>query len=149
MNGDGPYSRSFQSNTMVPNKSTMVEDSDDMGAEDDEDARSDAFALDAVLSRRGTTTTLGDSERKLLIESQSQVSELQVQVEKLEEMLRSKDEELARSSGADQSGVRISFDHFSMRIEFRLTRNRLAPLSAESGMISGRSWRARFPRPRT
>lgn len=108
MNGDGPYPRSFQSNTMVPNKSTMVEDSDDMGPDDDEDARSDAFALDAVLSRRGTTTTLGDSERKLLIESQSQVSELQAKVEKLEELLRSKDEELARSSDAGQSGVRVS-----------------------------------------
>lgn len=108
MNGDGPYPRSFQSNTMVPNKSTMVEDSDDMGPDDDEDARSDAFALDAVLSRPGTTMTLGDSERKLLIESQSQVSELQAKVEKLEELLRSKDEELARSSDADHSGVRVS-----------------------------------------
>lgn len=105
MNGDGPFPRSFQSNTMVPNKSTMVEDSDDMGAEDDEDARSDAFALDAVLSRRGTTTTLGDSERRLLMESQSQVTALQDKVEKLEELVRSKDEELARSSDADQSGV--------------------------------------------
>lgn len=105
MNGDGPTARSFQSNTMVPNKSTMVEDSDDMGGTDDDDARSDAFALDAVLSRRGTTTTLGDNERKLLVDSQSQVSVLQEKVEKLEEMVRSKDEELARSQDSDQSGV--------------------------------------------
>ncbi|KAK5800163.1 hypothetical protein VI817_002375 [Penicillium citrinum] len=105
MNGDGPFPRSFQSNTMVPNKSTMVEDSDDMGPEDDDDARSDAFALDAVLSRRGTTTTLGDSERRLLVESQSQVSALQEKVEKLEELVRTKDEELARSSDAGQSGA--------------------------------------------
>ncbi|KAJ5888377.1 hypothetical protein N7495_008418 [Penicillium taxi] len=104
MNGDGPLPRSFQSNTMIPNKSTMVEDSDDMG-DDDDDARSDAFALDAVLSRRGTTTTLGDSERKLLLESQTQVSSLLEQVEKLEELVRSKDEELARSRDLDQSGV--------------------------------------------
>ncbi|KAJ5174849.1 uncharacterized protein N7482_000726 [Penicillium canariense] len=105
MNGDGPFPRSFQSNTMVPNKSTMVEDSDDMGGDDDDDARSDAFALDAVLSRRGTTTTLGDSERKLLLESQTQVSALQDKVEKLEEQLRMKDEELSRSSDADQSAI--------------------------------------------
>jgi hypothetical protein len=84
----------------------MVEDSDDMGGEDEDDARSDAFALDAVLSRRGTTTTLGDSERKLLLESQSQVSALQDKIEKLEELVRSKDEELAHSSqDADSSGV--------------------------------------------
>ncbi|OQE90375.1 hypothetical protein PENNAL_c0012G03900 [Penicillium nalgiovense] len=106
MNGDGPFPRSFQSNTMVPNKSTMVEDSDDMGPEDEDDARSDAFALDAVLSRRGTTTTLGDSERRLLLESQTQVSVLQDKIEKLEELVRSKDEELAQSSqDADSSGI--------------------------------------------
>jgi hypothetical protein len=106
MNGDGPFPRSFQSNTMVPNKSTMVEDSDDMGPEDEDDARSDAFALDAVLSRRGTTTTLGDNERRLLQESQTQVSVLQDKIEKLEELVRSKDEELAHSSqDADSSGI--------------------------------------------
>lgn len=105
MNGDGPFPRSFQSNTMVPNKSTMVEDSDDMGPEDDDDARSDAFALDAVLSRRGTTTTLGEGERKLLMDSQAQVSALQEKVEKLEEMVRCKDEELSRSQDSDQSAV--------------------------------------------
>ncbi|KAJ5103848.1 hypothetical protein N7532_004377 [Penicillium argentinense] len=108
MNGDGPLPRSFQSNTMVPNKSTMVEDSDDMGGEDDDDARSDAFALDAVLSRRGTATTLGDSERRLLMESQSQVSALQEKVEKLEELVRTKDEELSRSSDAGQSGASVN-----------------------------------------
>lgn len=96
MNGDGPLPKSFQSNTMVPNKSTMVEDDDELGGlEDDYDARSDAFALDAVLSRRGTTTTLGDGERKLLADSQSQVSMLQEKVEKLEGLVKSKDEELS------------------------------------------------------
>ncbi|CAG8925157.1 unnamed protein product [Penicillium salamii] len=106
MNGDGPFPRSFQSNTMVPNKSTMVEDSDDMGPEDEDDARSDAFALDAVLSRRGTATTLGDSERRMLVESQTQVAALQDKIEKLEDLVRAKDEELAHSSqDADSSGI--------------------------------------------
>lgn len=105
-NGDGPFPRSFQSNTMVPNKSTMVEDSDDMGPDDEDDARSDAFALDAVLSRRGTATTLGDSERRMLMESQTQMSALQDKIEKLEELVRVKDEELAHSSqDADSSGI--------------------------------------------
>ncbi|KAJ6131509.1 hypothetical protein N7523_001215 [Penicillium sp. IBT 18751x] len=126
MNGDGPFPRSFQSNTMVPNKSTMVEDSDDMGADDDDDARSDAFALDAVLSRRGTTTTLGDSERKLLMESQSQVSALLEKVEKLEEQIRAKDEELARSSDADQSGVssneRQEWDDLRIDLESKISK---------------------------
>ncbi|KAH1878799.1 hypothetical protein KXX01_004891 [Aspergillus fumigatus] len=99
VNGDvGPQAKSFQSNTIVPNKSIMVEDDDDApGAEDDYDARSDAFALDGVLqSRTGTTTTLGESERKLLADAQSQASALQEKVHKLEEMLKQKDEELSR-----------------------------------------------------
>jgi hypothetical protein len=95
INGDGPTAKSFQSNTIVPNKSTMVEDDDDaVGTEDDYDARSDAFALDSFLrSRRGTATTIGDGERKLLAETQSQVSTLQDKVNKLEELLKSKDDE--------------------------------------------------------
>ncbi|KAL2803161.1 hypothetical protein BJX63DRAFT_437222 [Aspergillus granulosus] len=95
VNGDGPTAKSFQSNTIVPNKSTMVEDDDDaVGTEDDYDARSDAFALDSFLrSRRGTATTIGDGERKLLAETQSQVSTLQDKVNKLEELLKSKDDE--------------------------------------------------------
>jgi hypothetical protein len=127
MNGDGPFPRSFQSNTMVPNKSTMVEDSDDMGPEDEDDARSDAFALDAVLSRRGTTTTLGDNERRLLQESQTQVSVLQDKIEKLEELVRSKDEELAHSSqDADSSGIshneRQEWDDLRHDLESKVSR---------------------------
>jgi hypothetical protein len=104
----------------------MVEDSDDMGGDDDDDARSDAFALDAVLSRRGTTTTLGDSERKLLMESQTQVSALLEKVEKLEEQVRIKDEELARSSDADQSGVssneRQEWDDLRLDLESKVSK---------------------------
>ncbi|KAJ5095682.1 hypothetical protein NUU61_005038 [Penicillium alfredii] len=125
-NGDGPLPRSFQSNTMVPNKSTMVEDSDDMGPEDDDDARSDAFALDAVLSRRGTTTTLGDNDRKLLSESQSQVSVLQEKVDKLEELVRSKDEELSQSRDSDHSGVshaeREEWDDLRQELESKVSK---------------------------
>ncbi|PWY91170.1 hypothetical protein BO70DRAFT_392813 [Aspergillus heteromorphus CBS 117.55] len=99
MNGDGgPTAKSFQSNTIVPNKSTMVEDDDDAaGTEDDYDARSDAFALDAVLqSRRGTGATLADADRKALAETQSHAAALQDKVNKLEELLKAKDDELSK-----------------------------------------------------
>lgn len=110
MNGDAPLAKSFQSNTMVPNKSTMVEDDDELtGVEDDYDTRSDAFGLDAILSRRGTTTTIGDGERRLLADSQSQVTTLQEKVEKLEELVKSKDEELSKHQGGEKSEVRARF----------------------------------------
>ncbi|KAL4869288.1 hypothetical protein BDV12DRAFT_86064 [Aspergillus spectabilis] len=98
LNGEGPTAKTFQSNTIVPNKSTMVEDDDDAaGTEDDYDARSDAFGLDSFLrSRRGTATTIGDGERKLLADTQSQVSTLQDKVSKLEDMLKTKDDEITK-----------------------------------------------------
>ncbi|KAL4998810.1 hypothetical protein BDV10DRAFT_64278 [Aspergillus recurvatus] len=104
MNGEGPMAKSFQSNTIVPNKSTMVEDDDDAaGTEDDYDSRSDAFALDSFIrSRRGTGTTIGDGERKLLAETQSQVSTLQEKIGKLEELLKTKDEEISKFQGDRQ-----------------------------------------------
>lgn len=111
MNGDpAPLPKSFQSNTIVPNKSTMVEDDDDaVGTEDDYDARSDAFGLEAVLSRRDTTTTLGEGERKLLADTQTQASGLQEKVDKLEELVRLKDEELSKYQGQNKSQVCFFF----------------------------------------
>lgn len=94
----GLTAKSFQSNTIVPNKSTLVEDDEDSGTLDDydDDGRSDAFALDGVLpSRRGTVTTIGEKE-KLLVETQGQVSSLQGRIEELEKELKSKDEDIAR-----------------------------------------------------
>lgn len=96
-NGDenGPLPKSFQSNTIVPNKSTLIEDDDETGPEDDYDGRSDAFALDGVLqSRRDTTATLAD--KKLLEETQSQVSTMQERIDELERLLKSKDDEISR-----------------------------------------------------
>lgn len=93
-NGDdnGPMAKSFQSNTIVPNKSTLVEEDDDM--EDDYDGRSDAFGLESLQSRRETTATLAD--KKLLADSQAQVSALQERIDELETLMKSKDEEISR-----------------------------------------------------
>lgn len=99
MNGEGnePLPKSFQSNTIVPNKSTLVEDDDEgAGIEDDYDRRSDAFAIDGVRGRRGTGATLGERDKKLLADTQSQVSSLQEKIEELEELVKSKDQELSR-----------------------------------------------------
>ncbi|GAD92460.1 cell polarity protein, putative [Paecilomyces variotii No. 5] len=95
---DGPLAKSFQSNTIVPNKSTMVESDDEGGLEDDYDSRSDAFGLDGVLqsSRPGTGTTFAEKDKKLLADSQSQVSSLQEKVDELETLVKEKDEEISK-----------------------------------------------------
>jgi hypothetical protein len=83
-----------------------VEDDDDGGLDDDYDGRSDAFGLDALQSRRGTTTTLG--EKKILADSQAQVTTLQERVDELQALMKSKDEEISRLQDEhEKSQVRI------------------------------------------
>lgn len=80
-----PMPKTSQSNTIVPNKSTMVEDDDEEGS-------------DIYGSRRDTTFTArsmggSDKDRKAIAEFESQVEELQAKVKGLEEQVREKDSE--------------------------------------------------------
>ncbi len=103
-----PTAKTSQSNTIIPNKSIMVEDDDDDGS-------------DIYGSRRDTTLTsrsAGGSEkdRKLagyesqVGEFQHRVGELQGKVRELEEQLRDKDLELDKiyESHNERSGVSLS-----------------------------------------
>ena len=88
-----PTAKQFQSNTIIPNKSTMVE-------EDDDDALSDVYN-----NRRDTTFTarsVGVPDRKAAAESEAQVTELQGKVKGLEAELAEKDSALQRM-GDEQS----------------------------------------------
>ncbi len=84
----GPMAKTFQSNTIIPNKSTMVED-------DDDDNMSDVYG-----GRRDTTYTSrsvgGGSEKDRLAikEYEAQVGELQGKISDMEIRLRDRDSEL-------------------------------------------------------
>ena len=87
-NRERPMAKTSQSNTIIPNKSTMVEDDDEEG--------SDIYA-----SRRDTTFTSrsmggSDKDRKAIVEFEAQVDELHLKVKELEGQLREKDVELDR-----------------------------------------------------
>ena len=81
---DGAYGRptpkTFQSNTIVPNKSTLVEDDDDPTDIDDSRSRRDT---------RNTYSSVGAPER-------AQVGELQGKISELERAVREKDSELSK-----------------------------------------------------
>ena len=82
-----PTAKQFQSNTIIPNKSTMVED-------DDEDGLSDVYA-----NRRDTTFTNksgggSDKDRKANAELETQIGDLQGKLRELEDNLRDKSAEL-------------------------------------------------------
>ena len=56
-----PTPKTFQSNTIVPNKSTMVED-DETGGEDNDDDDGDAFGLESAARNRERKKSSGSSE---------------------------------------------------------------------------------------
>lgn len=103
---DDPYGRptakTFQSNTIIPNKSTMVED-------DDDDNVSDIYG-----SRRDTSFTsrsIGGSEkdRKIIAEFEVQVGDLQGKLKELEDQIHDKDTELGkfRDSSNERDNVSL------------------------------------------
>lgn len=56
-----PTPKTFQSNTIVPNKSTMVED-DESGPEDNDDDDGDAFGLEGAARDQGSKKSIRSSE---------------------------------------------------------------------------------------
>ena len=60
-----PTPKTFQSNTIVPNKSTMVED-DETGGEDNDEDDGDAFGLEGAARSRESKKSAGSSEVKAL-----------------------------------------------------------------------------------
>ncbi|KMU80131.1 hypothetical protein CISG_08239 [Coccidioides immitis RMSCC 3703] len=115
---NAPYQKSFQSNTIVPNKSTLVEDDESAAFDDDDDnRRSDAFALDRVLDSQKRNRCnprafpnlipkrLQDAESAS--DAEAQVSALQSKVEELESLLKGKEEEIdgLRKSEGDSLNV--------------------------------------------
>lgn len=76
-----PTAKTFQSNTILPNKSTMIED-------DDEDGMSDVYS-----GRRDTTYTSRSGAGRGVAEYETQINELQEKVKGLEGQLSSKETE--------------------------------------------------------
>lgn len=103
-----PTAKTFQSNTIVPNKSTLVEDDDDQtGPEDNEYRRSDAFA-----NRRETDNSfrsVGGNEKnhKGTAQPESRVGELQEKVNELENTVRDKDSALGQLRETHQDRAKV------------------------------------------
>lgn len=113
-----PQPKSFQSNTIVPNKSTLVEDDDDQsGLDEDDDSRSDAFGLEGagagLASRRNTDTTsrsvaVSERDKKTITEYQTQIGQLQGKLEDLEGQIRRKDAELSNLQEGERDRGSVS-----------------------------------------
>ncbi|KAL8985745.1 MAG: hypothetical protein Q9205_000642 [Flavoplaca limonia] len=92
-----PTPKTFQSSTIIPNKSTMVEDDDDQtGPSDNDDDRSESSR-----KRRDTTNThrsFGaghERDRRVMADMEGHISHLQAQVGKLESTVRDRNAQIA------------------------------------------------------
>jgi predicted nuclease with TOPRIM domain len=104
-----PLPKTFQQNTIVPNKGTMVEDDDD----DDSAGEDDAFDLEGAAARRQTNKST--KSMNMAADLQKQIGELQDKTDSLESTLRDKEEEIQRLKNAD---VTRDGDNASMRAEW-------------------------------
>ncbi|KAF2119546.1 hypothetical protein BDV96DRAFT_610517 [Lophiotrema nucula] len=98
-----PLPKTFQQNTIVPNKGTMVEDDDD-----DNDDEEDAFNLEGAAARQSRRQTnksfksLTAGQEKAITDLQNEVSQLQDKVTSLEGTLRNKDNEIEKLRDSDR-----------------------------------------------
>lgn len=121
-NGFAPQQKQFQSNTIVPNKSTMLEEDDD-GNDDGKDS----FGLDGARQRkRSSDTGISETDKRLLEESQAQVLELQGKLDDLENRYKKKDDELnkmldeERSRASNENAEKAQWDGLKADLENQL-----------------------------
>jgi len=94
-----PLPKTFQSNTIVPNKGTLVEDDDDSAGTDD-----DAFNLEGAAAKRQTnksTRSMSMAQEKMVADLESKVAELQGKLGNMAASLQDKDDEIQRLKDAD------------------------------------------------
>lgn len=107
-NGDyeRPTPKQFQSNTIVPNKSTMVEEDDDLVSPLSPDpGEADAYGMGRMSADRESKRSAGPSEtdKKLMEEYEQQVRELRGKIDNMEDTMRKKDDELNSILGNERS----------------------------------------------
>lgn len=132
-----PLPKTFQSNTIVPNKGTLVEDDDDSGVDDD-----DAFNLEgAAAARRQTNKSMKSmsmAQDKMVADMQSQVVELQGKIGSLEITIKNKDDELQRLQDADKmrdgnsASERAEWDELRYSLEEKVEKAETLNLSLRS-----------------
>ncbi|KAA6415371.1 MAG: Cell polarity [Lasallia pustulata] len=104
-----PQAKTFQSNTIIPNKSTLVEDDDEQtGPEDSDDDDNGAPKADSAGSKMEngrvpsqTTRDIGGAnvDKMVIADYEARIGELQRKVNDLERKLLEKDIELERVQG--------------------------------------------------
>ena len=127
-----PLPKTFQQNTIVPNKGMLVEDDDDSAGDDD-----DAFNLEGAAARRQTNKSaksINMAQEKMVAELEKQVADLQSKASALEGTIQDKDDELRKLKDAE--GTRDSVSEVYDNLNLFLTLGRTTRQNAPNGTSS-------------
>ena len=127
-----PLPKTFQQNTIVPNKGMLVEDDDDSAGDDD-----DAFNLEGAAARRQTNKSaksINMAQEKMVAELEKQVADLQSKASALEGTIQDKDDELRKLKDAE--GTRDSVSEVYDNLNLILTLGRTTRQNAPNGTSS-------------
>ncbi|KAK8251134.1 cell polarity protein-like protein [Phyllosticta capitalensis] len=109
----GPMAKQSQSNTIVPTKSTLVEDDDDPSGIDDDDEDHDAFGLEDAVRRSSRRTSGRKSaaaqDDKVVADLNLEIVQLKEKFEELELKLKDRDSEIEKLK-ADEKSRDIDLD---------------------------------------
>ncbi|KAL2134962.1 hypothetical protein VTI74DRAFT_10283 [Chaetomium olivicolor] len=121
-----PMPKQFQSNTIVPNKSTMLEEDDDAISPTSPDpGASDAYGLSRGADVRDSKQQ-SESDKKLIEEYEQQVRDLREKLDNVEDALKKKDDELInmldgeRSKAAAVNSEKKEWENAREKLENRL-----------------------------
>ncbi|KAF1990204.1 hypothetical protein K402DRAFT_417670 [Aulographum hederae CBS 113979] len=134
-----PMPKTFQSNTIIPNKGTMVEDDDDESRNMDDDNESqDAFGLESAArqSRRTTNKSFAGAPSKLNDEYREQINQLENKIDDLETKLRTKDAELDRTRAQSRDGESMKKNFESEKSEWSRQQDKLESQLAEANRLN-------------
>lgn len=152
-----PMAKQFQSNTITPNKSTMIEDEDDTQATDSRyDRSSDAFGLESSLtSPRSDRDTSATSQSGASLPynskmSQTNMIELQEKLAQLESTMDAKDEQI-RQMTAESTEWETAKQNVEQKLEEAQNLNKsleqeIGKLKAEQPHYSGENvlWKTKY-----
>ncbi|KAI0151589.1 hypothetical protein GGR57DRAFT_176595 [Xylariaceae sp. FL1272] len=98
-----PPLKQFQSNTIVPNKSTMVEEDDDAASSMSSNGEPDALGIRGRDSKMAAPNSASEADKKVIDDYQKQVQELSEKLDNMSNDLKTKDEEISNLIDKDQT----------------------------------------------
>ncbi|KAL1882258.1 component of the polarisome [Diaporthe australafricana] len=116
---DRPTPKQFQSNTIIPNKSTMLEE-DDEGPDDDQ--AQDAYALGG----RNQNGIPSENDKRIMDDYEAQIRELREKLDSMEDQLKKKDDEMneildgERSRSTAASAEKTELSNMRLGLESQL-----------------------------